>query len=82
MIIDYHKEVIKVLYKNEPYARINGNWHYDSGGSVLDWYIIKWENTVYLKYENNVQESIAGYIELEAAYQSLIREKKLDKILP
>jgi hypothetical protein len=69
MEIQYKKEIYRVTLFHVEYARINGLWYVNTGGSVLDWA----KNTYdYWKISDEY---------LEREFQKLFRDEKLDKIL-
>ena len=45
MKIHWKKEIYLVSVNNTSYSRINGEWHSCSGGSPLDWHLMKNNDT-------------------------------------
>ena len=43
---------------NRSYCRINGKWHYNSGGSQLDWRKMKNKNSVYTNEQIKLIEDV------------------------
>jgi hypothetical protein len=78
MKINWKKEIYSITIKqgdanfkqyamdNRSYARINGKWHLNSGGNELDFHRMGDEELTSL---------------LEAEFQSMVREEKLNKLL-